>query len=338
MLEFNEVLGFYFMKNLLLLPSNMQLRPRRIAGGFAGLATFVLSLAFCGAELRKFEDRFGREIEANLVSHEGVDSGRVTIRKADGKEYNVELNTFSKKDQQIIQKWMESAGLKLPARFGSLRDGMLVRYGFDRVDSKSAKDDSGNGHEAELIGSPKQVDGVVGKALSFDGLTQHMRLKPAVLSGKNTFSISFWARTKESRAGSRRWLNPTLFGQDEKDGGDMMVYTNRGRLGMFQRLGRAGNVRSDVVISGNKWHHIVVVCNPANTIRLYLDSDELLSMHAGGRGLNDTAFALGAQGRPSTVRCRHHCEADELMIWDRPLSDAEIRGLYLLHYRRSATP
>ena len=326
------------MKNLLLLPSNMQLRPRRIAGVFAGLATFVLSLSFCGAELRKFEDRFGREIEAKLVSHEGVDSGRVTIRKVDGKEYDVELNTFSKKDQQIIQKWMESTGLKLPARFGSLRDGMLVRYGFDRVDSKSAKDDSGNGHEAELIGSPKQVDGVVGKALSFDGATQHMRLKPAVLSGKNTFSISFWARTKESRAGSRRWLNPTLFGKDEKDGGDMKIYTNRGRLGMVQRLGRAGNAMSDVVISGNKWHHIVVVCNPANTIRLYLDGAELLSMHAGGRGLNDMALALGAQETPSTVRCRHQCEADELMIWDRPLSDAEIRGLYLLHYRRSATP
>ena len=316
----------------------MQLRPRRIAGGFAGLATFVLSLSFCGAELRKFEDRFGREIEAKLVSHEGVDSGRVTIRKVDGKEYDVELNTFSKKDQQIIQKWMESTDPKLPARFGSLRDGMLVRYGFDRVDSKSAKDDSGNGHEAELIGSPKQVDGVVGKALSFDGSTQHMRLKPAVLIGKNTFSISFWARTKESRAGSRHWSNPTLFGQDEKDGGDMAVYTTRGRLGMFQGLGHYGRVTSDVVISGNKWHHIVVVCNPANTIRLYLDGEVLLSMRAGGRGLTGTAFALGAQGRPSTVKHHHRCEADELMIWDRPLSDAEIRGLYLLHYRRSATP
>ena len=301
------------------------------------LPLLIISLSFCGAELRKFEDRFGREIEAKLVSHEGIDSGRVTIRKADGKEYDVELNTFSKKDQQIIQKWMESAGLKLPARFGSLRDGMLVRYGFDRVDSKSAKDDSGNGHEAELIGSPKQVDGVVGKALSFDGATQHMRLKPAVLVGKNTFSISFWARTKESRAGSPYWTNPTLFGQDESGGGDIVVYTNRGRLGMFEALGRAGrdgNMRSDVVISGNKWHHIVVVCNPADAIRLYLDGEELLSMRAGGRGLNGTAFALGAQGRRSTVTHHHRCEADELMIWDRPLTDAEIRGLYLLHYRR----
>ena len=317
----------------------MQLRPRRIAGVIAGLTTFVLSLSFCSAELRKFEDRFGREIEAKLVSHEGVDSGRVTICKVDGKEYDVELKTFSKKDQKIIQKWMESTEPKLPARFGSLRDGMLVRYGFDRVDSKSAKDDSGNGHEAELIGSPKQVDGIVGKALSFDGLTQHMRLNPAVLFGKNTFSISFWARTKESRAGSKHWLNPTLFGQDEKGGGDIMVYTNRGRLGIAEGLGsRDRYVRSDVVISGNKWHHIVVVCNPPNAIRLHLDSEKLLSMSDGGRGLSSTAFALGAQGKQSTVRCRHRCEADELMIWDRPLSDAEIRGLYLLHYRRSATP
>ncbi len=303
------------------------------------ISLLIVSRSFCGAELRKFEDRFGREIEAKLVSHEGVDSGRVTIRKADGKEYDVELNTFSKKDQQIIQKWMESAGLKLPARFGSLRDGMLVRYGFDRVDSKSAKDDSGNGHEAELIGSPKQVDGVVGKALSFDGATQHMRLKPAVLVGKNTFSISFWARTKESRAGSYNWTNPTLFGQDQKNGGDMMIYTNRGRLGVFQGLGRRdGNMRSDVVISGNEWHHIVVVCNPADAIRLYLDGEELLSMRAGGRGLNDTAFALGAQGKQNKVNYQvnyhHRCEADELMIWDRPLTDVEIRGLYLLRYRR----
>ncbi len=73
---------------------------------FALLSLGALSAIPAGAALREFEDEFGRVIEAELVSHKGVDSGAVTIRKADGRELEVKVAVFSERDQAYIREWM----------------------------------------------------------------------------------------------------------------------------------------------------------------------------------------------------------------------------------------
>ena len=56
---------------------------------------------------RVFEDKYGRIINAQLVSHSGPAADRIKINKG-GKEMNVKVDVFSKKDQEFIRSWMKS--------------------------------------------------------------------------------------------------------------------------------------------------------------------------------------------------------------------------------------
>ena len=56
---------------------------------------------------RVFEDKYGRIINAQLVSHPGPAADRIKINKG-GKEMNVKVDVFSKKDQEFIRSWMKS--------------------------------------------------------------------------------------------------------------------------------------------------------------------------------------------------------------------------------------
>jgi hypothetical protein len=69
------------------------------------------------AELREFEDKFGRIIRAELVSHKGSEGDTITIKKADGKSFEVKIDLFSEKDRVLLREWMK----KVPA---------TVSYGF----------------------------------------------------------------------------------------------------------------------------------------------------------------------------------------------------------------
>jgi len=70
--------------------------------GLAALAALSLS----GIEAKQFEDKFGRVMVAELVSHTGADGNIVKIEK-DGKKMDVKIDVFSEKDQQFIRDWMK---------------------------------------------------------------------------------------------------------------------------------------------------------------------------------------------------------------------------------------
>jgi len=67
-------------------------------------ASIVLLASTAG---RVFEDKYGRIMNAQLVSHPGPAADRIKINKG-GKEMNVKVDVFSKKDQEFIRSWMKS--------------------------------------------------------------------------------------------------------------------------------------------------------------------------------------------------------------------------------------
>ena len=71
--------------------------------GLTGLATVMLS----ATQAKQFEDKFGRIMVAELVSHTGADANIVKIDKS-GKKMDVKIDIFSEKDQLFIRDWMKS--------------------------------------------------------------------------------------------------------------------------------------------------------------------------------------------------------------------------------------
>ena len=64
------------------------------------------AMLLSSSAVRSFEDKFGRVLVAELVSHAGIDADTVEIEK-DGKKMEVRIDAFSEKDQQFIRDWMK---------------------------------------------------------------------------------------------------------------------------------------------------------------------------------------------------------------------------------------
>ena len=68
---------------------------------------------------RLFEDKYGRILDAQLVSHPGFNADNIKIDK-DGKKLEVKVNVFSIKDQEFIRNWMKNTPPTLDYAFTRL--------------------------------------------------------------------------------------------------------------------------------------------------------------------------------------------------------------------------
>jgi len=68
--------------------------------------TAMMGILLSATEAKQFEDKFGRVMIAELVSHTGAEADLVKIEKS-GKKMDVKIDVFSEKDQQFIRDWMK---------------------------------------------------------------------------------------------------------------------------------------------------------------------------------------------------------------------------------------
>jgi hypothetical protein len=82
------------------------------------LCVIFLAVAFPHSTVlaRAFEDQFGRTMEADLISHTGINSDIIKISMG-GKQLDVEINLFSDKDQNFIRNWMKETPPKINYAF-----------------------------------------------------------------------------------------------------------------------------------------------------------------------------------------------------------------------------
>ena len=67
---------------------------------------------------------------------------------------------------------------------------ILLYYSFDKMNGKTVKDDSGNGHDAELVGRGKLVNGKFNKAIQLDGGIVQMNKRDVISSVGKTGEIT----------------------------------------------------------------------------------------------------------------------------------------------------
>jgi hypothetical protein len=80
---------------------------------FIALGGLVFS-SVSQAEMRDFTNAAGNVIRAELVSHKG---GKATLRRADGKEFEVAPSVFSPEDQAFIKAWITDTPASVSYRF-----------------------------------------------------------------------------------------------------------------------------------------------------------------------------------------------------------------------------
>jgi len=197
--------------------------------------------------------------------------------------------------------------------------GLQAHYEFEGT----TNDSSVNARHGTIMGNPTFVAGQVGQAIDLDGVDDFVEVTGYKGILQPPWTLSCWVKTTT--------------------GGDMDIMswgTEGGGLKVEFRLhdGRLrvehgnGNNRGDAQIHDGEWHHAVAVLPEGGVmedVTFYLDGKPL-GVFQIGNGTNPFVTTEGIDfniGRSGPMGARYFTGAiDDVYIYDRVLSDAEIAG------------
>ena len=215
----------------------------------------------------------------------------------------------------------------------AIADGLLLCLPFDDDKGGTTKDLSGNKFDGELQGGAKLDDGKVNKSIRFNGSDAFIAVPPLEVD-PGTFTIEFWfSPNKDLDAGGARMdlmyahtgcCRPHITFNRQSDGG----------IGLHAEFGGNGDQGpiSDLATATGKWksgewYHWAGTADKTET-KVYVNGKfekKLKSVGVPNLRYEEHGISIGsAQGASNWFSGR----MDEIRIWERVLTDAEIRKAF----------
>jgi hypothetical protein len=213
-----------------------------------------------------------------------------------------------------------------------MTDGLVGMWSFNGpdLDGTTATDVSGNGNDGTLQNGPAPAIGKVGQGLEFDGSDDWVDMNSSLIVGANEGTIGGWVYINEWTnryagiyhcATGASWSNLRVVLFRYSYNNQILASISDGS----SYLGTGGPKTPELNI--NQWYHIIFTYD-GNYARMYLDGEEVDSVA--------TSIVPGAF-TPSTTGIGWNAEyssrfhdglIDEVRIYDRALSESEIKRLY----------
>ncbi len=209
--------------------------------------------------------------------------------------------------------------------------GLVAYYTFNHCD---ARDDSNGGSDGVLFGDPGCHCGVEGNALVFDGRNDYVTFFGQVNRYFNSsdFTLSFYFRPEGSSAFPQSLLSKRA-ACDEAAQLDFHLDALRQRVEVSFRNGPYAAYRNlSPPLPGTEWVHVALV-REGSIARTYVNGHLYVEVNRCS-GLDiDNAAELAFSNSPcvrggGSVRFRGRL--DQLRVYDRALSPAQIAALYRL--------
>jgi len=222
--------------------------------------------------------------------------------------------------------WRFFAMVAVSATCGSAlgaEEGLAAFYDFEEGAGAVAHDRSGNGHDAKLVG-PRWVTVEDHQALKFDGTDDYVDCGPAdAFKFKGSFSLALWVR-HESVLGWQDYVGNYIGGRS-----GIVIAQNSGHL--YFHNGGVDPYTLDLLtlkMRDGVWHHVAAVFDQDNlTMKIHLDGLEAASQEVKGTPTPSASRNL-IMGRYEDGREPFNGVLDDVRIYNRPLSEAEIMAQY----------
>jgi len=196
---------------------------------------------------------------------------------------------------------------------------------FDETTGRSAADSSPHNRKGDLTGSlsfdRNSAKGKIGKALKLSGINYVQITNYKGVTGTKPRTITAWIKTEEDRGEIIAW------GAD--DFGKMWFYRHiRGRVGVTPS---GGYLYINEKTDDDKWHHVAVVVHEAelpnlhDDVKLYKDG-EPAEIH--DIGLLDLWPVDTGKDIDVRIGKQFIGLLDDVRIYDRPLSEDEVKAIY----------
>lgn len=195
------------------------------------------------------------------------------------------------------------------------KDSSLIGYwSFDEANGNLLKDLSGCGHDGEIKGSPKWVDGIKGGALEFDGIENCVKIPS--LNLPQIFTITFFIKPESVEGGAE---GKNVIGKTGSDYTNFYVFINRDANKIsFMVPGIAG---ASNVITPSRWHHVTMSYD-LKELLVYIDGISVVRKRKEGIvENNDEPLMLGGSVKGRMFKGT----IDELEIYNKVLGEDEIR-------------
>lgn len=215
-----------------------------------------------------------------------------------------------------------AAGLQMSASMSKVYGiNALGSWGMEQTTGSSLFDDSGNGRNATVSGSPSVVSGVIGNAVQFNGGTQYAAVTMASnfnMSGTWTIAV---------------WLKPTSFSSSGTSIGmsfglPYLGFSGGKPTGAWQSSSGQLNLADTKDYEANQWYFLVL-SHTGNKTSFYVNGKEVSSNNnANGVTLGSTNVLFFGRHNSGSLGCA--CAVDEMRVYtDSLLTREEIERMYV---------
>lgn len=202
-------------------------------------------------------------------------------------------------------------------------DGLIASYDFEEGAGAVAHDGSGNGNHGKIFGA-QWVKVKTGHALKFDGVDDYVDCGSAgVLKFKGAFSLVLWVK-HESALGWQDYIGNYTGGVS-----GYVIAQNNGSLHFHNGGLEPYTLNLETLkLKAAVWYHVAAAYDrQAGMMKIYLDGVEAAVQKVEGTPKPSRTENL-LIGKYHDGRERFHGVLDDVRIYSRALSEAEVMALY----------
>jgi len=221
-----------------------------------------------------------------------------------------------------------------------VRDGLISEWKFDESSGDTAIDTGPGGNHGTLVNSPTRVNGIKGKALSFNGNNTRVNTKNITNVILSDVSFSFWCKINDLDKdhgfiykGTHSTGKPLLIWRDNTVGAGDLGVGNTNTLSVLTWDGTTQHwvAGTNDIFNDLLWKHIVVIVCPVNNyISIYING-QLNSTNTktwNGIGNDSDIVSFGHPSGADTPAVALNGNLDDIRIYNRALTPQEIQILY----------
>jgi len=212
----------------------------------------------------------------------------------------------------------------------ALTDGLVLYYTMDSIDGSTLLDNSGNNYHGTNYGATVAT-GINGNALSFDGINDYTKTSNNITLGFTALSFSLWIKPL-GNAGTYRCAihksTDTSIGSSEywagiSQGNFLTATIGASTAGIGWPAGE-----TTITPTMGTWYFLAASWNGTIT-KVYINGNEEKSYALATKTNIDYPTRLGASSDGASYQ--YNGLIDEVRIYNRALSAAEVKQLYKLN-------
>jgi len=269
-----------------------------------------------------------------IADAEAVDD---EIRKIDFIVADLEVKQRSLEASNGTTPPGKTAGSRYPE---SLTKGLVLHYDFNTRVTGSVKDLSGCGNDGKITGAKWLSSGrsLRNGTIRFDGKDDNITVPDSpVLRFDKGLTSAMWVRIDNDK---RHQTLIAKYHVKMKQREFALNYNDRRHAGTAHRVQATisakgapfagGVLTTDIAVTKRTWHHVVLRFAPTD-MRVYVDGKN----HSGRFALGSPPRSVYDSNRPIIIGSSEETEnqtldgyIDDVMIWNRALSEEEIEQLY----------